>query len=115
MAATDRAYKAAKRLRRELTLPEVLLWQILRTRPQGLKFRRQHPVGPYVLDFYCPAVKLGIEIDGIAHDMSDHPERDTRRDDWLKEQGIAVLRISARDVLAAPETVAEMLVHHCRR
>jgi very-short-patch-repair endonuclease len=53
-------------LRRALTLPEVLLWQVLRSRPGGYRFRRQHPAGPYVLDFFCAAAGLCIEVDGKA-------------------------------------------------
>jgi very-short-patch-repair endonuclease len=82
-----------------MSLPEVLLWRFLRQKPGGVKFRRQYPIGPYVLDFYAPAAKLGIEIDGLAHDMADRPERDARRDAWLAEQGLAIVRIPACDVL----------------
>ena len=56
----------ARTLRRAMTRPEVLLWQVLRERPNGLRFRRQHPVGPFVLDFYCPAARLAIEVDGMS-------------------------------------------------
>ena len=66
----------ARSLRRSMTLPEVVLWKVLRARPAGIKFRRQHPVGPYVLDFYCEAALTGIEVDGMAHDMGENPLRD---------------------------------------
>ena len=59
--------------------PEAKLWNLLRARPEGLKFRHQHPAGPYTLDFYCAAVRLGIEVDGISHDMGDNPQRDIER------------------------------------
>jgi very-short-patch-repair endonuclease len=62
-----------------MTVPEVRLWQWLRTRPRGFKFRHQHPAGPYVLDFYCAAVKLVVEVDGEAHSRGDRPERDFAR------------------------------------
>src|SRR3546814_18208556 len=65
------ALKNARRLRREMTLPEVLLWQRLKGRSQGFKFRKQHPVGIVVLDFYCAAKRTAIEIDGTVHDMGD--------------------------------------------
>jgi very-short-patch-repair endonuclease len=110
MPANDRAYKAARRQRRQMSLPEVLLWQRLRRNPCGISFRRQHPIGPYVLDFYCPAARLAIEIDGIAHDMGDRPERDEVRNSWLAEQGLQVVHIEAREVLRDPDAVAEMLV-----
>ncbi|MGG8896335.1 endonuclease domain-containing protein, partial [Escherichia coli] len=78
----------ARKLRRDLSLPEALLWQRLRGRQAGLKFRRQHPVGPYVVDFYCPAVKTVIEIDGQAHDRADRPDRDAARESFIAENGL---------------------------
>jgi very-short-patch-repair endonuclease len=74
MRQTTKATVAkARALRRIMSPAEVALWQILRTRPLGLKFRHQHPAGPFVLDFYCAAKKLAVEIDGIAHEMGDNP------------------------------------------
>jgi very-short-patch-repair endonuclease len=102
--------RKARRLRREMTLPEVLLWRLLRQEPDGLKFRRQHPAGPFVLDFYCPAAKLGIEIDGVAHDIGDSPERDAAREVFLAERGIELVRIPASDVLNSVESVADSLL-----
>jgi very-short-patch-repair endonuclease len=58
-------------------------------------FRRQHPIGRYVLDFYCAKARLAIEIDGISHDMSTRPKRDIERDAWLAAHGVTVLRIAA--------------------
>ncbi len=82
-------------------MPEVLLWQHLRKQAlDGLRFRRQHPLGPYVLDFYCPSARLCVEVDGRAtHDLPDQAEHDLRRDAWLAEQQIKVLRIPATDIL----------------
>ena len=115
MPTTDRAYKAARRQRKQMSLPEALLWQRLRRAPCGIGFRRQHPIGPYVLDFYCPAARLAIEIDGIAHDMGDRPERDEVRSSWLVKHGLQVVRIEARQVLRDLDDVAEMLVEACQR
>jgi very-short-patch-repair endonuclease len=111
---SDHAYANARRLRRNLSLPEGLLWRELRRRPDGLKFRNQHPLGPYALDFYCAAAKLAIEIDGIAHDMGDRPERDDTRDAFVHAQWIEVVRIPAADVLKSPADVAEAIVALCR-
>ena len=111
----DRNVGLARRLRRGMTLPEVLLWRLLRQAPDGVKFRRQHPSGPLVLDFYCTEAKVCAEIDGHAHDTEGRPQRDERRDAWLAEQGIDVVRIPAREVLRSPEEVAERLVRFCRR
>ena len=111
MSASDKAYKDARRLRRDLSIPEKLLW--VRLRGADVRFRRQHPIGPYVLDFYCPATKLAIEVDGAAHDFGNRPQRDDARISWLADQGVEVLRIPAKDVLADPDAVAEALIRHC--
>ncbi|MFS0735740.1 endonuclease domain-containing protein [Sphingomonas sp. 1P06PA] len=95
----------ARELRRAMSLPEVILWRALRERPAGLRFRRQHPAGRYILDFFCPAHRLAIEIDGEAHDRGDRPERDADRDRWLSEQGVRVIRVAARDVLGDLDAV----------
>jgi very-short-patch-repair endonuclease len=104
-----------------MSLPEVLLWQVLRRGPGGLKFRRQHPTGPYDLDFYCGDARLAIEIDGQAHERGDRPARDAARDRWLREKGIHTLRIPAVEVLrnlegvlqlVAAEATARLPLHH---
>jgi len=102
--------KIARGLRRALSPPEVLLWQRLRLRPCGVKFRRQHPVGRYVADFYAPDARLIVEVDGVAHDRGDRPERDALRDDRLREQGFVVVRIAASDVLKDVDAVVDGLV-----
>ena len=111
----DRNVALARKLRKTMNLPEVLLWRHLRLRSDNVKFRRQHPLGAYVLDFYCAGAKVCAEIDGIAHDMGDRLIRDEARDAWLKEQGIEVVRIPAADVLRSAEEVAESLVRYCER
>ena len=108
---TKRMVRIARELRREMSLPEVLLWRLLKQ--SELKVRRQHPCGPFVVDFYCPAAKLVIEVEGIAHDMGDRPERDEVRFRWLEEQGYNVLRVPAREVLADVGVVAESVVAAC--
>ena len=100
----------AKRLRREMSLPEVLLWRNLRGSPQGVRFRNQHPAGVYVLDFFCARANLAIEIDGLAHDMGNRPQRDEQRDAWLQDYRIDTVRIPASEVLRDPVAVAESIV-----
>jgi very-short-patch-repair endonuclease len=95
----------ARKLRRNMTLPEVILWRWLRQRPDGLKFRRQWPTGPYVLDFFCSDARLAIEVDGEAHSRGDRPDRDQARDQWLRSAGIETLRIAAADVLDDADAV----------
>ena len=97
---------AARKLRRAMSLPEVLLWQRLRGSPQGVSFRKQHPIDPYVADFYCSVSQPVIEMDGEAHNRADRPQRDEERDDFLRERGYRVLRIAAVDVLRDPDMVA---------
>jgi CreA protein len=100
MRAPTITFSRARELRRTTTLPEVLLWRALRQgRLKGLRFRRQHPVGPYILDFYCAAAGLAIEVDGLAHDAAAQVEHDERRSTWLAERGVRVLRFPAGDIL----------------
>lgn len=100
MRAPSRTVATARRLRRTMTLPEVILWSHLRRNRLGkLRFRRQHPVGPYVLDFYCSEAGLCVEVDGAAHDNPQAAARDARRDLWLADHGIRVLRLPAAEIL----------------
>lgn len=105
----------ARALRREMTLPEGMLWQALRQRPDGFKFRRQHPIGRCVVDFYCPVARLVIEVDGQSHRMGDNPERNKRRDAWLLSQGLQVLRFDAGDLIRDVESVVTAILFECRR
>jgi very-short-patch-repair endonuclease len=91
--------KRARSLRRTLTPPEARLWVALRGKALGgVRFRRQHPLGPYILDFYCPALKLAIEVDGEGHGLPDQAAHDARRDAWLTGQGVRTLRVAAIEV-----------------
>ncbi|MGN6819649.1 MAG: endonuclease domain-containing protein [Sphingomonas sp.] len=109
------AVQQARRLRREMSLPEVLLWQELRKRPDGLKFRRQRPTGRKLsLDFFCSDARLAIEVDGEAHGRGDRPERDANRDAWLDGVGVATLRIPAVEVLGNLSGVVEHILATAR-
>jgi very-short-patch-repair endonuclease len=103
----------ARKLRRAMTLPEVLLWQVLRGRPNGIKFRRQHPVGGYVADFACLSSRLLIEVDGEVHEHDSIARIDGLRQNDLESHGYAVLRIAARDVLNELDGVVRMIVAEC--
>ena len=110
MAASPETREMASRLRRSLTLPEGLLWKALKARRQdGLHFRRQHPLGPYVLDFYCSRARLCVEVDGGSHGMENRPERDIARDEWLLEQGVETLRLRAGLVLEDLDAALAMI------
>jgi very-short-patch-repair endonuclease len=90
----------AREMRKNLTPAEVRLWQALRGKAvDGLKFRRQHPIGPFILDFYCVSARLAVEVDGSIHTLGDNPARDGRRENWLNRHGVTVLRIPASHVL----------------
>jgi very-short-patch-repair endonuclease len=108
MRAPTKTRDRARELRKDLSLPEKLLWVRLRRREPGLPtFRRQHPFGPYVLDFYCSHARLCIEVDGESHSMGDHPARDGRRDAYLRANGIEVVRLTASYVLDDPEQATD--------
>ena len=110
---TTRSLTSARRQRREMSLPEGLLWNQLRQRPHGVKFRNHHPIGSMVVDFYCATSRTAIEVDGISHEMGDNPGRDAKRDVWLESQGVSVVRIAAKDILRDPADVADGLARLC--
>ncbi|WP_414712277.1 endonuclease domain-containing protein [Sphingomonas sp.] len=93
-----------------MTSPEIGLWLALRGNDAGLRFRRQHAADGYVLDFYCAAARLAIEVDGEAHNRGNRPQRDAVRDEWLATQGTHVLRYSAGEVLTNLEGVVREIM-----
>jgi very-short-patch-repair endonuclease len=90
----------AKAMRREMTKAELRLWTQLR-KPgiEGLRFRRQTPIGPFIVDFFCPEKKLIVEVDGGQHGHVAGERHDSARDAWLTEQGYKVVRFWNRDVM----------------
>ena len=114
LRGTAQAVGKARKLRRQLSLPEGLLWRQLRKRRTGPRFRKQHPAGPFVLDFACLEAKLAIEIDGEAHDRGNRPAHGEARDEWLANQGFRTLRIPAREVLADVGVVVAYILTHCQ-
>jgi very-short-patch-repair endonuclease len=92
-----------------MSLPEALLWRELRGEKLGFKVRRQHPIGPYVVDFYVRHGCLVIEVDGEAHNRGDRPTRDARRDLYLAERGHRILRFAASDVMNNLEGVLTII------
>jgi very-short-patch-repair endonuclease len=105
----------ARELRKKMTPPERRLWNVLKTRPDGFKFRRQHALDPFILDFFCHEAALAIEVDGFAHELGDNPLRDERRDAWCADQGIHTLRFRALDVRDNLDGIILMIVEECRR
>jgi very-short-patch-repair endonuclease len=104
-----------RKLRSGLTPAEARLWlQLQKRNLNGLKFRRQHGVGPFVLDFYCAEEKLAIELDGAAHDHEAAVAADEARSRYLRALGIRVVRFENRDVLDNLEGVLVEIARHTR-
>ena len=97
----NRAYK----LRGQQTFAEEVLWNYLRTKPHGFKFRRQHPFSIYILDFYCHSLKLAIEVDGSIHELEEVKENDQIRQKQLKHEGLTFLRFSNNEIRLKQEEV----------
>lgn len=96
----------ARELRRRSSVPERLLWRELKSRRAlGLKFRRQHPIGPYVADFFCAALGLVVEVDGSCHE--GRRAQDAARDAYMRERGIEVVRFTASEVTRDVKHVVE--------
>jgi len=95
-----------QKLRNAATFAEATLWEHLKGKQlAGRKFRRQHSIGPYVVDFYCPAEKLAVELDGSTHDNARAQQRDVTRDAYLAAVGIRTLRIPSKEVMRDVEAV----------
>ena len=105
--------RRARSLRRQLTPAEAKLWRRLRDRRAHFKFRRQHPIGSYVLDFFCPEVELAIEVDGDQHARPEQITRDRERSSWLRLHGIEVLRVPAAEVERSAEDVLRGIWQAC--
>ena len=85
----------SKNLRKDATVPEKIMWEILRNRRfHNLKFRRQHVINGYIVDFYCHEIRLGIEFDGVVHDDPDQAAYDRERQANLENQGVSFLRLN---------------------
>jgi adenine-specific DNA-methyltransferase len=101
----------ARQMRLAGTDPERLLWSRLRgRRVGGFKFRRQHPLGPYVLDFHCIEAKLAIEVDGGQHHEEPGRAHDEERTTFLRERGIEVIRFTNLEVLRERDRVLEVIL-----
>jgi len=106
-----RTRDSSRRLRREMTDAERALWRLLRgSQLDGLKFRRQHPIPPYIADFCCIEKMLVVELDGSQH----APDIDSLRTRFLQKQGWRVLRFWDHDALLHAEAVAEAILHAAR-
>ena len=103
--ANHLVFELAKELRRNMTDAEIILWNHLKVGIDRLKFRRQHPIGIYIADFYCHKIKLIIEVDGSIHENKDVKDYDERRENDLKSWGYNIIRFSNQQVLKKREFV----------
>lgn len=113
----EKRLKALRRgLRNEATSAEAKLWRYLkRSQLEGRKFRRQHSIGPYIVDFYCPAEKLVVELDGEPHNAPNRKDYDSEREDYLQEQGVCVVRFENQVVFENIDVVLEGIAWHFDR
>jgi very-short-patch-repair endonuclease len=113
MAPPNLSLARRRKLRRDSTPTEILLWSHLRAhRFADFKFRRQHPCGPFILDFFCPRRRLAIELDGGQHFDDEGLAHDARRDSFIAARGITVLRFPADLAFREPEAVLRVIASH---
>lgn len=102
-----------KKLRKRSTAAESTLWKTIKHKQiDNLKFRRQHSIGNYIVDFYCPEIRLAIELDGASHDNYLAEEKDPIRDEKIEESNITILRFENRYVYEFLEEIIEAIKSH---
>ncbi len=107
-------FERASMLRATMTVEECIVWDFLKHRPLGFKFRRQHPFNLYILDFYCHRAKLSIEIDGLSHDTLEQREYDSNRTHVIQSFGITEIRFRNEQVLNDYEFVKKAILDFLR-
>ncbi len=103
----DTPVKRARHLRKTMTEPERLLWARLKDRSNGIVFKRQQPMGPYVLDFFCYRAQIAIEVDGYHHGEDAQARHDASRDAYMARRGIETYRVPASDIYRNADEVAD--------
>jgi very-short-patch-repair endonuclease len=104
----------ARKLRRTLTRAETLLWSRLRDGIGGMRFRRQHPIGPYIADFACIQARLVVEVDGATHGSDAERGHDARRAAFLRSKSWKIIRVTNDEVYHSLAVVLDLIFHHCR-
>jgi len=102
-------FRNAANLRDNMTEPEKLLWEYLKSKPLGFKFRRQHPINSYILDFYCHKKRISIEIDGKYHQKTEQKEKDQEKTAYLKSMEIKEIRFNNEDVINQIQNVIQKI------
>ena len=105
-------FELARQLRKNMTHAEIVLWNYLKGGVKGLRFRRQHPVGLYIADFYCHGAKLIVEIDGSIHNLPDVKSNDEQREKNLKDWGYKVMRFTNERVIKEADKVVEEITEY---
>ena len=100
-----------RRLRHEMSKSQMALWQVIRDRRIGYRFKRERPVGRYVLDFFCSELRLCVEVDGEQHGMTQ--SKDAKRDEFLAGRGIATFRVSSIDCFEDADSVGKLIRLKC--
>jgi very-short-patch-repair endonuclease len=114
--AKPEIFKLARELRKRETPSEKVIWSYLsRNQLLGLQFRRQHPIYRFIADFYCPKIKLIIEIDGKIHDIPEHLDHDIERSDILNDLGITVIRFTNEQILNEIDSTIKHITQVCTR
>ena len=102
-------FSGAKELRNNVTEAEMILWGYLKTKPSGYKFRRQHPLHNYIVDFFCYKLKLIIEVDGSIHNNEEVKKNDAGRQMIIESEGLNILRFTNDEVTKQLEIVIEKI------
>ena len=110
--ASPGIFRKAEMLRKNMTLPEKKMWNFLKTKPMGYKFRRQHPFGIYILDFYCHMKKLSIEVDGKNHEKKTQIIYDQERTLFIRELKVLELRYRNEEVLTNFDKIEKDILEH---
>src|SRR4030095_11461003 len=113
--ASHLIFKRAEELRNSMTAVEEILWKHIHINEWKLKFRRQHPIWNYVVDFYCHGIKLVIELDGGIHDSEDVKKYDAEREKHLMEMGLTVLRFKNEEILINKPAVLDKIAETIKR
>jgi len=102
-----------RNLRKNATPAEAALWNLLKNKSlRGAKFRRQHSIGNYIVDFYCPYRSLAIEVDGSIHHQPAQAQYDLERTRYLESHGVTVIRFDNKSVFEQPENVLTEIAKH---
>ena len=107
--ASHQIFENARRLRSKMTLTEKILWEELKNKKLGVKFRRQHPINCFILDFYCHERRLSVEIDGIHHYEKEQIEIDKNKTYYLQSMGIIEIRFDNIDITENLDLVLEKI------